>query len=45
MTPTAKEFKDEIIKRLKEGKTSWGKNELILFVNEAYAAFLERFMK
>jgi len=45
MKPTARVFKDYLISALKEGKTSWGKNELILFITKIYAEYLERYIE
>ena len=44
--PSAKVFKEYLITALKEkGKTSWGKNELILFITMTYAEYLERYVE
>jgi len=46
MKPTARDFKDELLRELKENpKTSWGKTELVLYINEVYGEFLERYVE
>jgi len=46
MKPRAKDFKDELI-RVIEGssKTSYGKKELALFIEQTYSEFLERHLE
>lgn len=43
--PSAKVFKDYLIQALKDNKTSWGKNELILFITQTYAEYIERYVE
>jgi len=46
MQPRVKDFKDHLKKAIKEGiKTSWEKNELVLFVEEVYSDFIERYLE
>lgn len=46
MKLTAKQFKEELVEEIRNApKTSYGKNELILRINEIYADFLERYIE
>ena len=46
MPPTARDFKEFLKKALKENsKTSWGKNELALFIEETYSEFVEGYLE
>jgi hypothetical protein len=42
----AKYFKDTLVEALKENpKTSWGKNELEVFIKDTYTDFIERYLE
>jgi transcriptional regulator len=42
MTPSAGDLKRVLVTKIKEGnKTAYGKNELILFIEETYSNFIE----
>ena len=46
MGPTAKQFFEYIKQEIKDNpKTSWGKNEFILWLTEQYADFIERWIQ
>lgn len=45
MSPTARSFKEFLKEALKSNpKTSWGKDELILFIEESYSQFVEQYL-
>lgn len=44
MTPSAKDFRDELIEKIRENKkTSWGKNELISYVYIVFWDFIDQY--
>ena len=46
MKPSAKNFKDHLREELKNNpKTSWGKNELSLYIEEVYSEFIEIYLE
>ena len=46
MRPAAGAFKNFLQEELKENnKTSWGKNELALFIEKVYSDFIERYLE
>lgn len=46
MKPTAKVLKDHLINVIDENsKTTYGKKELVLFIQEQYADLLERYLE
>jgi len=46
MKPTAGQFKNHLKEKIKEtSKTSYGKNELALFIEETYAEFIEEYLE
>jgi len=46
MKPSARDFKDHLREVLRaHRKTSWGKRELELFIEEVYAEFIERYLE
>lgn len=43
--PTAKNFKDELLEEVEDYlKSSWDKDELILFISAVYANLLEKYL-
>jgi len=45
MVPSVYEFRDELLKTIIDNpKTSYGKNELQLFIMQVYSTFLERYI-
>ena len=45
MVPSVYEFRDELLKAIIDNpKTSYGKNELQLFIMQVYSTFLERYI-
>ena len=43
-SPTAKEFRDELIEKLRENKkTSWGKNELVGYIFMVFGDFVDQY--
>ena len=46
MKITAREFKEHLKRMFEENKkTTWGKKELALYIEEVYSSFLERYME
>lgn len=46
MKPTASAFKKELKEAIENGgKTTYGKRELLLFIEEVYSYYLERYLE